>query len=237
MKANKIVLVGGPCGGKTVSIKFIKQKLNENGYSVKTVEETATSLLKLGYAPNENISLFDFQNLLLKIQFLNEYMYEDMFDIILCDRGIFDGKIYIGENEFEKLLKINRLDEQNIFSTYDGALYFRSIAYEYPKLFKIKRSYENPEIGQRRDELSRDVWLKKIVPCEYNNLDGLENKQKVIYQSLKEKLMELKKDNRVNLSDYYDNKHINFMREGIEEIMDNVGVNERVKIKTMSLVR
>ena len=36
----------------------------------------ANSLLKLGYMPSVNISTFDFQNLLFKIQFLNEYMSE-----------------------------------------------------------------------------------------------------------------------------------------------------------------
>ena len=88
MKTYKIVLTGGPCGGKTDSIEFLSQKLTEQNYLVKIVDETANSLLKLGYMPSENISTFDFQNLLFKIQFLNEYMSESKTNILLCDRGL-----------------------------------------------------------------------------------------------------------------------------------------------------
>ena len=94
MKTYKIVLTGGPCGGKTDSIDFLSKKLIEQDYSVKIVNETANSLLKLGYMPSVNISTFDFQNLLFKIQFLNEYMSEGKSNILLCDRGLFDGKVY-----------------------------------------------------------------------------------------------------------------------------------------------
>ena len=72
MKNRKIVLIGGPCGGKTGSIKFLSKELSSQGYSVNIVGETATSLLKLGYMPNSNISTFDFQNLMFKNQFLNK---------------------------------------------------------------------------------------------------------------------------------------------------------------------
>ena len=91
----KIVLTGGPCGGKTESIDFLSKKLIEQNYSVNVVNETANSLLKLGYMPSVNISTFDFQNLLFKIQFLNEYIYEMGANIVWCDRGLVEGKVYI----------------------------------------------------------------------------------------------------------------------------------------------
>lgn len=47
MKTYKIVLTGGPCGGKTDSIDFLSKKLIEQDYSIKIVNETANSLLKL----------------------------------------------------------------------------------------------------------------------------------------------------------------------------------------------
>ena len=66
METYKIVLTGGPCGGKTDSIDFLSKKLIEQDYSVKIVNETANSLLNLRYMPSVNISTFDFQNLLLR---------------------------------------------------------------------------------------------------------------------------------------------------------------------------
>ena len=112
MKNYKIVLTGGPCGGKTDSIGFLSKKLIEQDYSVNIVNETAKSLLKLGYMPSINISTFDFQNLLFKIQFLNEYMSEGKSNILLCDRGLFDGKVYIDESDFQKILDFG-IDEYN----------------------------------------------------------------------------------------------------------------------------
>ena len=237
MKTYKIVLTGGPCGGKTDSIEFLSQKLTEQNYLVKIVDETANSLLKLGYMPSENISTFDFQNLLFKIQFLNEYMSESKTNILLCDRGLFDGKVYIGNDDFQKILALNKVKEKEAFSTYDGALYFRSISYEYPDEFSKKRIYESPEIGRIRDERCKEIWIDKIVPCNYDNLDGFENKQKMIYLALKEKLEHLKQSKSYNLSDYYDIECFKYIYNGINDILVKNNIVDDIKIKTRGLIR
>ena len=237
MKTYKIVLTGGPCGGKTNSIEFLSQKLTEQNYLVKIVDETANSLLKLGYMPSENISTFDFQNLLFKIQFLNEYMSESKTNILLCDRGLFDGKVYMGNDDFQKILALNKVKEKEAFSTYDGALYFRSISYEYPDEFSKKRIYESPEIGRIRDERCKEIWIDKIVPCNYDNLDGFENKQKMIYLALKEKLEHLKQSKSYNLSDYYDIECFKYIYNGINDILVKNNIVDDIKIKTRGLIR
>lgn len=237
MKTYKIVLTGGPCGGKTESIGFLSKKLIEQGYPVRIIEETANSLLKLGYMPNINISVFDFQNLLFKIQFLKEYVSEGKSTILLCDRGLLDGKVYIDNNDFQKILEINKVDEQTILHTYDGALYFKSIASEYPDEFVSKRIYETSEIGVFRDELCKEIWSPKIIMCNYDNLDGFENKQKLIYLSLKKQIELLKKANSHNLTDYYDEDHLIYIYNGINSILENTNISEDIKIKTRGLVR
>lgn len=237
MNTYKIVLTGGPCGGKTDSIKFLTQSLTEQGDSVKVVDETATSLLNLGYMPNSNISTFDFQNLLFKIQFLNEYISEGKSSILLCDRGLFDGKVYIGKDDFQKILMINKVDENILFKTYDGALYFKSIAYDFPERFALKRSFETPEIGRLRDELCKKIWLEKIIPCDYNNLDGFNNKQRMIYSSLKRHLNLLRQISSCKLTDYYDYEHFQYVYNGIDNILDNNDISKDVKIKTKDLIQ
>ena len=237
MKTYKIVLTGGPCGGKTDSIEFLSKKLIEQDYLVKVVDETANFLLKLGYMPSVNISTFDFQNLLFKIQFLNEYMSESKTNILLCDRGLFDGKVYIGNDDFQKILALNKVKEKEAFSTYDGALYFRSISYEYPDEFSKKRIYESPEIGRIRDERCKEIWIDKIVPCNYDNLDGFENKQKMIYLALKEKLEHLKQSKSYNLSDYYDIECFKYIYNGINDILVKNNIVDDIKIKTRGLIR
>ena len=162
MKTYKIVLTGGPCGGKTNSIEFLSKKLSDLDYSVKIVDETANYLLKLGYMPSVNISTFDFQNLLFKIQFLNEYTSEGKSNILLCDRGLFDGKVYIDENDFQKILDLNKVKEKEISSTYDGALYFRSISYEYPNEFS-----KTPFVMRGKFRLSFLLSTKSVNCCYF----------------------------------------------------------------------
>lgn len=237
MKNRKIVLIGGPCGGKTGSIKFLSKELSSQGYSVNIVGETATSLLKLGYMPNSNISTFDFQNLLFKIQFLNEYLSENMSGILLCDRGIFDGKVYINDDAFQKILGLNMVKENEIFSTYDGALYFRSISHEYPEEFSKQRIYESPEIGKARDEHCKSIWTEKIIPCYYDNLDGFRNKQKIVLAALKKQLEILKQADSYNLSDFYDSEHFKYIYNGINDILIKNNVPKDITAKTLRLIR
>lgn len=232
----KIVLTGGPCGGKTESIDFLSKKLIEQNYSVKVVNETANSLLKLGYMPSVNISIFDFQNLLFKIQFLNEYISEGKSNILLCDRGLFDGKVYINESNFQKILELNEVKEKEIFSTYDGALYCRSISYEYPNEFSKKRIYESPEVGRIRDERCKEIWIDKVVPCIYDNLDGFENKQKIIYLALKSFLKYLNQNESHKLSDYYDIECFKYIYNGINDILAKTDISDDIKIKTKGLI-
>ena len=237
MDTYKIVLTGGPCGGKTKSIQFLSQKLTELDYSVRIVDETATELLQLGYMPNKNISIFDFQNLLFKIQFLKEYVSEGKSEIILCDRGIFDGMVYIDTDGFQKILELNRLDREKLFSTYDGVLYFRSIAYEYPDEFSKRRVYESPQVGINRDERFFRIWKEKIIPCNYNNVDGFRNKQELIYVALKNQLEFLRKIKTINLSDYYGDEHFRYICNGIDDILTKNNISKDIKIRTRELIR
>lgn len=237
MDTYKIVLTGGPCGGKTESIQFLSKKLVELDYSVRIVDETANALLQLGYMPNRNISTFDFQNLLFKIQFLKEYISEGKSEIILCDRGIFDGMVYIDTDGFQKILELNRLDKERLFSTYDGVLYFRSIAYEYPDEFSKKRIYESPQVGMNRDEWCFRIWEEKIISCNYNNVDGFRNKQEFIYIALKKQLEFLKTIKTINLSDYYGYEHFRYICDGIDDILTKNNISKDIKIRTRELIR
>ena len=237
MKTCKIVLTGGPCGGKTESLQFITHELRNKFSPVNFVDETANSLLTLGYMPSNNISVFDFQNLLFKIQFLKEYKQESKSKILICDRGLFDGKVYIDETSFQKLLAFNYVKEKEISSTYDIALYFRSIAHEYPNIFVANRIYESPEIGVIRDEMCLDIWKNKILPIDYDNNSGFENKKKIIFSSLRQYLETVDFNGLASLSDYYDSSYINFMLDGINLIMESNNIPDEIKSKTRRLVK
>jgi len=59
-KIIKVVLTGGPCGGKTTSLNQIKKTFVELGYNVFTVPEAATMMFengcKISYSDTQKIT-------------------------------------------------------------------------------------------------------------------------------------------------------------------------------------
>ena len=55
----KIVFSGGPCGGKTQAIKYIKEHLEKLGFHVVTVTESAANVLADGF--DRNLPTYEFQ--------------------------------------------------------------------------------------------------------------------------------------------------------------------------------
>ena len=99
-----IVLTGGPCAGKTTALAVLKECLEELGYKVFIVSESATELINKGIRPfGENaIPLYDFQKIILKYQMIKEKLVRTkarLFkkSIILYDRGAIDNKSYIDD--------------------------------------------------------------------------------------------------------------------------------------------
>lgn len=57
-----IVLIGGPCAGKSRSIIELKKNLSEYGYRVIIIPEIATEIRANGFL--ENIRKFEFQKMI-----------------------------------------------------------------------------------------------------------------------------------------------------------------------------
>lgn len=132
-----LVLSGGPSGGKTTSISKIESELTEKlGMKVLIVPETATELIANGISPGENISLEDFQELVLRKQLAKEEMYLEVankfFDpnkvVIIYDRGILDQLAYIEKNKFDKLISKYDLTMADIVNRYDAIIHLTTAA-------------------------------------------------------------------------------------------------------------
>lgn len=236
MKNLKIVLTGGPCGGKTTSIGYLQQKLGDK-YNVIVLDEIANGLLQLGYLDEIKIGLLDFQRLLFNIQFINEYNAEKSCDILLCDRGLLDSKAYLNSSQYNEILSSNKLSCKDILSTYNLALYYRTIAYEYPDLFRKQRVYETTASAISRDKQSLEIWKKILLDIKYSNTEGFQTKVNKIYDSMYREILNSNLDEGNTLSDYYDDSVIKSMNNGIDEILYFNNIPEDVKIKTRGLVK
>jgi len=95
----RVVLTGGPCGGKTTALAKLSSRLEELGFLVLKVPETATMLFSGGVPlPHDEASAFVLQKHMLRVQ----REVEDAFlalareagrpAVVIFDRGLMDGR-------------------------------------------------------------------------------------------------------------------------------------------------
>ena len=108
-RIHKVVLTGGPCGGKTTALARLSNYLMERGFRVFTVPEAATLFFQNGFSPATDLradTAIEFQSSLL----LTQMHLEDTMArlaaatgceraVLLCDRGAMDGKAYVPTEE------------------------------------------------------------------------------------------------------------------------------------------
>lgn len=137
----KIVITGGPVGGKSEGIKIVKKRLREMGYRVFVIDEIATRWFSGAFPDIGEIYNRDFQTY-CKIQSeivlacLEEIKrYEDLAElmprenfVLLIDRGPMDIAAYMPTDYFMAVLEQNRLSLCDVRDNFDGAIHLVSTA-------------------------------------------------------------------------------------------------------------
>lgn len=174
MSKNQIksfVLTGGPCAGKSEGIEELKKFLEELQYKVITIPEIATETRQNGFIHTEGtISQIDFQKVIFEMQMFKENLYKRImaknkkdFMILLLDRGLLDGKVYLPENEFQKILETHNLKESDILARYDAIFHLESTAVGDAKLYNNTTNrfrLSNSEQARIQNKKSMEVWSK-----------------------------------------------------------------------------
>jgi hypothetical protein len=129
MKNNthRIVLTGGPGGGKTTAADLIRRELGEN---VVIVPETATILFGGGFPrheiPEAKVSA---QKAIFHVQRNMEDVQRAHYPerILLCDRGTVDGAAYWPDGIDRFFLEMDTTLEKEL-TRYDAVIFFESAA-------------------------------------------------------------------------------------------------------------
>merc|ERR1739838_524756 len=111
----KIVLTGGPCGGKTTGQPRLCTFFENLGWKVYRVPETATILLSGGvkFTDLTEESAVDFQENLLKTMMQIENTYFKLAEaslkncLVICDRGTMDASAFISPECWEAIMHKN----------------------------------------------------------------------------------------------------------------------------------
>lgn len=121
----RIVLTGGPCGGKTSALAILRQKLAAYGVRVFVVPELATELFSNGISVAElakdPVKWRALQAAMAKAQIQREDYWEevallsnDPLMLMICDRGIMDQAAFIDRDVFDGVLHDLRLSQAEV---------------------------------------------------------------------------------------------------------------------------
>jgi len=195
LKNLKIVLTGGPCGGKTTSIQKIEEEFTEKGYQVLIVPEAATLLINSGIKPfgNNRLSMYEFQKYVMSTQMYLESLATKCAEeiesktLIICDRGLLDDKAYVPESEFEQLLKDFGKTEFELMNRYDLVIHLKTAAEgkeEFYTLANNNSRTETPEEARRKDQKTLNSWLGHENLVIIGNDTDFQNKIAKVIQTI-----------------------------------------------------
>lgn len=199
----KIVLTGGPCAGKTTTIAKLEEHLIEKGYHVLVLNECATEMIKEGIRPfgDYQATVYDFENEILKLQLYKEERLKDFIEkydddvkiVILYDRGAVDIKAYLGEENYNRMLKENNLKHEDLLNEYDLVIHMITVAAETQNKYSNatnKARFEEANEAVDLDNRTSEAWSKhknlKVAPV----CDLLEEKINIVIGYVDELLKE-----------------------------------------------
>jgi predicted ATPase len=123
----RVVLTGGPGGGKTTALDLFRREL---GNQVSTVPEAATMLFSGGVERVDDEGVIKAQqlaiiNLQKNLQDIKRKQHPDR--LVICDRGTLDGLAYWpgADDEFFELIDSSKEYE---LSQYDAVIFFETAA-------------------------------------------------------------------------------------------------------------
>lgn len=168
----KFVLTGGPCGGKTTALARVFLFLRERGFEVITCPEAFTVLATNGMS-------FDFfttpgmgkiiQGTVMDVQMNLEDSVERVLRargkpaVILSDRGVMDGSVYVTKDEFQQVMDEHSTDVVQLRDNrYDAVFHLVTCADGAEKHYTLennKARTETPGEAITADKKTQKAWL------------------------------------------------------------------------------
>lgn len=216
MLAAKICLTGGPCGGKSTALAKIEKELTDMGYKVLIINEVPTRIINSGIKPfgDDSISMLDFEDIILKEQLVEEECYEkaakllDKKCVILCDRGIFDIKSFINNEEFDYLLNRYNLSRLELMDSYNLVINLDTVAKGAEEFYTTdnnKARSEGVKEAVIRDDRCQEAWSAHNDFKVVDNSTNFEEKIKRVIDIVKNYLGIEKRNSKKYLVNIKDN--------------------------------
>lgn len=167
----RVVLSGGPCGGKTTAMAEIAERLRSRGFGVYVVPEAATLLFTGGctFVDQTAAQVSVFQASLLRTQMaLEDNFYRiasaaSRPSVLLCDRGAMDGRAYMSPDQWEAMLGENGWDPVTLRDgRYDLVIHMVTAADGALAFYQLENNAtrsETPAMACELDTKTQEAWV------------------------------------------------------------------------------
>jgi thymidylate kinase len=153
----KIVITGGPGGGKTTALDLFQRELNEK---LAVVPEAASILFKGGMPRSDQLDVVKTtQKTIYQVQRSLENIQESLnpHKLLICDRGTLDGVAFWPGNEEDFFKEIESSFEDEL-DRYDAVIFFETAAQSGNEI-----DSNNPvRTESKQQAIDLDKKLKKI---------------------------------------------------------------------------
>lgn len=193
---HRIVLTGGPCGGKTTSLARIHERLESFGFRVLLVPEAATMLIS-GGATVKNATaeqIFAFESALVHAQialedaFLRVARSSETPTVVICDRGTMDASAYLPASSWQALLDEHGWTTVELRDRrYDAVVHLVTAAEGAEAFYTSTNNtarFESPEQARALDQRLRDVWVGHPHLRVIDNSTDFEGKVRRVVESV-----------------------------------------------------
>jgi len=169
-RIHKLVLTGGPCGGKTTGMAHLATFFESLGWKVFRVPETATVLMSGGisFGDLNEEQVLDFQEHLVSTMIALEDTYFSQAEkcaqnvLIIADRGVMDASAFVDREAWERILSKLGLEDIEISDNrYNHVVHLQSAAIGAEKFYTVEEHaarFEGIELARERDKKAMEAW-------------------------------------------------------------------------------
>lgn len=167
-----IVLTGGPCGGKTSALAYLKEQLTTSGWQVFTVPEAATILISGGTdiatLAQDPVKFLHFQHNVLTLQktFRDQFTtlagtVDSKKTVIFYDRAELDNLAYVPREDFTVALNNTHwATPGEVMHEYDGVVHLSTAAGSTAYTLENNSARtEDDAFALELDSKVQDAWL------------------------------------------------------------------------------
>ena len=196
----RLVLTGGPCGGKTTSLNLLKARLESDGYAVFVVPEIPSLLIgggaNLGQLSAGAFKQFESNVLSLQLAFENTFIAvakdESRPSVIIYDRGLMDPAAYVSSELWGEILASNGWTEEGLCDDrYDLVIHLVSASVGAEGYYVYSEDgirKEPPALAAELDRKVEAAWRRHPHHRVIDNSTGFDEKLERVWAEITSRL-------------------------------------------------